>query len=69
MPCCDAAQHWLWYVVGEDQHWYGDLDGKYWGCVVDEDVLAGARRDGLIRESDYVEDMNNENDNLMRSGE
>ena len=67
MPACEAAQHWLWYVVGEDQHWYPDLDDKYFGCVVDDEVLAGARRDGLIRESDYVSAM--ENEQIMRQGE
>ena len=69
MPASPIAQHWLWAHVGETQHWYPDLDDKYFGCVVDDEVLAGARRDGLIRESDYVEDMNNENEQIMRQGE
>ena len=65
-PDCVAAQEWIRFKVGEDQHWYEV--GDFWGVQVTrlDEIVASARRSGLIRESDYVEDMNNENDNLMR---
>jgi len=59
MPACEVAQEWLRSKVGEDQHWYTDLDGWCGIAVSDlEAFKAAAERDGLIDEVDYVENMN-----------
>ena len=72
-PTCLAAQHWIYNKFPEDSTYYtlAPDDGDVWvGVVVDrglDEVLAAARRDGLVDEADY--EMNMRNDMDARAGE
>lgn len=66
MPTCIAAQHWLWYSVGEDQKWI-TIDG-FSGCQVTEDMIRAAARDGLLSEETYELSMLNEELSLQGEG-
>ena len=69
MPCCKAAQEWVYYSFPEGLNYYCDLDG-FVGVHVEgglDYVLLAAANAGLISEEEYVANM--ENEQLMNQGE